>query len=96
MKIIYLAIYLSVSLFARDVVYKNLELNRAIAVLKNENLEINTANIDNFNDYENEYIKIKLYYSNGVKEQEIKISDILRFKHEILRKNNFSFIKKLL
>jgi outer membrane protein TolC len=46
MKIIYLAICLSVSLFARDVVYKNLELNRAIAVLKNENLEINVAKFE--------------------------------------------------
>lgn len=46
MKIICLVACLILPLFAKDVVYKDLDLNRAISILNSENLEINVARFE--------------------------------------------------
>ena len=46
MKKLCLVAFLIIPLFAKEVVYKDLDLNRAISILKSENLEINVARFE--------------------------------------------------
>ncbi|WP_458701157.1 TolC family protein [Sulfurospirillum sp. 1307] len=46
MKKLCLIAFLMIPLFAKEVVYKNLDLNNAISILKKENLEINVARFE--------------------------------------------------